>query len=84
MDASVYNELQENLNQLRKERKELQSSIEENELKIQEAQCFADKIMRKDEEDFTVFSPRKYEDLYRDELNASNDRKKNYELIFFS
>lgn len=79
MDASVYNELQENLNQLRKERKELQSSIEENELKIQEAQCFADKIMRKDEEDFTVFSPRKYEDLYRDELNASNDRKINYE-----
>lgn len=78
---SVYEELHMTLRDLINRKKEIEKQIEQNNLQIHEAECFTEEILSKDEEDFTVFSPRKYEEIYRDELDASNMRKRNYEHI---
>ena len=79
MDASTYDELIDLLETLTKERNGIQKNIDDNNLHIHEAQNFENEIMSRNEEDFKVFSPRKYEDIYRAELHESNDRKINYE-----
>lgn len=75
MKQSTYDELKFKLDELLKQRAELQKTIHENEVQIHETQCFADEILNKDEEDFKVFSPRKHEDLYRNELDQSYGKK---------
>ena len=74
-EISVYEELQNVLSELQDQRKEIQKQIDSNNLQIHEAECFAEEIFSKDEEDFTVFSPRRYEDIYRTQLDQSNARK---------
>ena len=75
MESSVYDELHTVLQDLTDQRKQLQKQIDSNNLQIHEAECFAEEIFSKDEEDFTVFSPRRYEDIYRTQLDQSNARK---------
>lgn len=75
MESSVYDELNAVLQDLIDQRKEIQKQIDGNNLQIHEAECFAQEILDKDEEDFTVFSPRRYEDIYRTQLDESYDRK---------
>ena len=79
MESSVYEELHETLKSLSDQRKDIQKQIDQNNLQIHEAECFAQEILNKDEEDFTVFSPRRYEDIYRDQLNHSYDKKSAFE-----
>lgn len=79
MESSVYDELHTVLQDLTDQRKQLQKQIDSNNLQIHEAECFAQEILNKDEEDFTVFSPRKYEDIYRTQLDQSYDRKSSLE-----
>lgn len=79
MNSSVYDELHSVLNDLLDQRDKIQKEIEENNLQIHEAQCFADEILSKDEEDFNMFSPRKFEDIYRSELDESYGKKSAYE-----
>ena len=71
----MYDELNSVLQDLTDQRKEIQKQIDSNNLQIHEAECFAQEILDKDEEDFTVFSPRRYEDIYRTQLDESYDRK---------
>ena len=78
-ELSVYEELKNMLNDLTDQRKDIQKQIDANNLQIYEANCFADEILSKDEEDFTVFSPRRYEDIYRTQLDQSRDRKQGLE-----
>lgn len=79
MKESTYLELMDLLQSFSREKAELQKNIESNNMQIHEAQCFADEILGKDEDDFNVFSPRKYEDLYRTELDLSYGKKSNFE-----
>ena len=74
-EVSVYEELQNVLSGLQEQRREIQKQMDSNDLQIHEAECFAEEILNKDEEDFTVFSPRRYEDIYRTQLDQSNARK---------
>lgn len=79
MDKETYEALESLLNRLSEQKEEIQLKIENNNLHIHEAECFVKKIMEKEEEDFRVFSPRKFTDLYRDELNKSEENKLFYQ-----
>ena len=81
---SVYEELHMTLRDLINQKKEIEKQIEQNNLQIHEAECFTEEILSKDEEDFTVFSPRKYEEIYRDELDASKRAEENAEDSIFA
>lgn len=79
MDREAYEELESILNRLSEQKEEIQLKIDSNELHIDEAECFTRKILEKEEEDFCVFSPRKFTDLYKDELNKSEENKLFYQ-----
>lgn len=79
MDREAYEELESILNRLSEQKEEIQLKIDSNELHIDEAECFTRKILEKEEEDFRVFSPRKFTDLYKDELNKSEENKLFYQ-----
>lgn len=79
MKDDTYEELQNMLRELCRQRENLQVRIDENNLSIQEVQCFTKKIFDKEDEDFKVFSPRKIEDIYREELEQYSARKDSLE-----
>lgn len=75
MNSVVYQELSKLLRELTGERNQLQAQINENNLSIQETQCFTREILNKEDEDFKVFSPRKIEDIYKAELEQFGAKK---------
>ena len=79
MKSVTYEELNKMLTNLCEERTGLQFQVDENNLRIQETQSLNQKIMESEEEDFRIFSPRKYKNLYKDELEQSNIKKEDYE-----
>lgn len=79
MKPDTYEELSGVLKNLCDERTVLQSKVDENNLHIQETQSLNQKIMESEEDDFHIFSPRKYKNIYKDELEQSNIKKADYE-----
>lgn len=79
MSPDTYEELRELLQKMNHEKYDLEKQIEDNMLQIFEARSYAQEILDKEEEDFKVFSPRKIEDIYRDELEKSNVKQADYE-----
>lgn len=72
MNPATYEELKSLLYKLNSEKADIQKQIDDNTLQIIEARSFAKEILDREEEDFKVFSPRKIEDIYKDELHKSN------------
>lgn len=79
MKPDTYEELSGVLKNLCDERTVLQSKVDENNIHIQETQSLNQKIMESEEDDFHIFSPRKYKNIYKDELEQSNIKKTDYE-----
>lgn len=79
MNSTTYDELNRVLHELYKIKENLQSQIDENSIRIQEVQNYAKGILSKEEEDFKVFSPRKVENIYKDELEESRIKQADYE-----
>lgn len=75
----VYEEFQELLEDLKTKKENIQKQIDDNNLQIIEAKSYAKEILNREEEDFRVFSPRKIEDIYKDELEKSNVKQANCE-----
>ncbi len=79
MKYSTYEELNSLLQEFVSEKNKLQKQIDENSLKIHEAECFAQELLGKEAEDFKLFSPRKIEDIYKNELEESSAKRADYE-----
>ena len=75
MNSPAYEKLCVLLNQLKNEKADYVHQIEENTLQIAEARSYTLEIMGKEEEDFRVFSPRTIRDIYKDELNKSQEKQ---------
>lgn len=79
MNPIIYDEFKNLLDKLHEEKDDIQKQISDNTLQIMEAQSYAKEILDREEEDFKVFSPRKIEDIYKDELAKSNVKQSDYE-----
>jgi hypothetical protein len=79
MNSTTYDELNRVLHELYKIKENLQSQIDENSIRIQEVQNYAKGILSKEDEDFKMFSPRKAENIYKDELEESRIKQADYE-----
>ena len=79
MNPIIYDEFKNLLDRLHEEKDDIQKQISDNTLQIMEAQSYAKEILDREEEDFKVFSPRKIEDIYKDELEKSNVKQFDYE-----
>ena len=79
MNSTTYEEFQNLLIGLNQERNDIQKQIDDNTWQIVEARSYAKEIMDREEEDFKVFSPRKIEDIYKDELHEYNVKQEDYE-----
>jgi len=79
MNPIIYDEFKNLLDRLHEEKDDIQKQINDNTLQIMEAQSYAKEILDREEEDFKVFSPRKIEDIYKDELAKSNVKQSDYE-----
>lgn len=79
MNPTTYEELIDLLAELNAEKNDIQKEIDDNTLQIIEARSYAKEILDREEEDFKVFSPRKIEDIYKEELEKSNVKQANYE-----
>ena len=74
-----YNTLNEIVRELRQEAAEIDAQIEYNNRCIREADKYVNKITRSESDDYRVFSPRKPENLYKDEINRTIWEKSEYE-----
>lgn len=79
MNPATYEELIGLLAELNTERNDIQKEIDDNTLQIIEARSYTKEILDREEEDFKVFSPRKIEDIYKEELEKSNVKQANFE-----
>ena len=79
MNPATYNELNDLLQKMKKEKNSLQKQIEDNTMQIFEAHSYAQEILNREDEDFKVFSPRKIEDIYKEELEKFNVKQTDYE-----
>ena len=79
MNPTTYEELIGLLSKLNAEKNDIQKEIDDNTLQIIEARSYAKEILDREEEDFKVFSPRKIEDIYKEELEKSNVKQTDYE-----
>ena len=75
MNSPSYEKLCVLLNQLKNEKADYVHQIEENTLQIAEARSYTLEIMGKEEEDFRVFSPRTIRDIYKEELDKSQEKQ---------
>ncbi len=74
-----YEDLIALLTELNTEKREIQKEIDDNNLQIIEARSYTKEILDKEDDDFKVFSPRKIEDIYKDELEKSNLKRLEFE-----
>lgn len=79
MNPIIYDEFKNLLDRLHEEKDDIEKQISDNTLQIMEAQSYAKEILDREEEDFKVFSPRKIEDIYKEELEKSNVKQSDYE-----
>lgn len=79
MKEETYQELKALLQEFCEERDTLQRQMDDNIFAIHESETIAHRIMEKSEKDFDIFSPRKNREIHRDELEQSQNRKKELE-----
>lgn len=79
MNPVIYNEFKNLLDRLNQEKDDIEKQISDNTLQIIEAKSYAKEILDREEEDFKVFSPRKIEDIYKEELEKSHVKQSDYE-----
>lgn len=78
MKAKNYEALNNILNEYKLELSNIESRMNENSLKVQEAECYIGSILQEEAEDFKIFSPRKINNLHKTEINKSEQEKINY------
>lgn len=71
MNQSSYDTLSGIVEELQKEYSTLHEKIDDYTLQIKEAECYIQSFYDKEDEDFKIFSPRKVEDLYGEEIAKS-------------
>lgn len=76
MNLSNYGILIEILDELRQEYNLLQLLIEENLVKIQEADAYLQSFLASDDSELKMFSPRTIEDTHKEEINKTKFSKK--------
>lgn len=81
MKSSTYEDLKNLLQEFCEKRDALQIQIDDNELHIQEAEVYAQKITNSKQKDFDVFSPRRTKEMYKSELEQFNMKKADYEEL---
>ncbi|MCM1045378.1 MAG: hypothetical protein NC417_07695 [Candidatus Gastranaerophilales bacterium] len=79
MKLSTYEDLKKLLQEFYEKRDALQVQIDDNELHIQEAKVYAQKISDREQKDFDVFSPRRKKETYKSDLQQSEIKKADYE-----
>lgn len=79
MNLTNYEMLAELLQEFQQENNALQRQIDEKLIKIQEADCYIQSILNKDDVDFKIFSPRNSEDIYKEEISKTNSNKEEYQ-----
>lgn len=75
MKLDTYQKFQNFMVDLKQKRTDIEKQIEDNMWKQIEANSCIEEILNREEEDFKVFSPRKIEDIYKDELQEYQSRK---------
>ena len=74
-----YNSLSEIWNELSQEASELETQIQYNLRCIREAEAYVDTFLNSETEDYKVFSPRKAEIIYKDEIEEAKMRITSHE-----
>lgn len=81
MNLNDYIVLSELLNEIRKEREEVDAELQNNLSSIRAEEIYVQNFMDSESEDYKVFSPRSMELLYKDEITKVRNQKSNYEKI---
>lgn len=68
MSLNDFEELYPVLQEMRQEKETLQKQIDDNLIKIKEADYYIQSILEKEDKDFKVFSPRDMESLHKEEI----------------
>lgn len=79
MNSSNYEIITDMLKELQQEYDKLQEQIDEYVLKIKETDNYIQSFFDREEEDFKIFSPRKMEDVHKDEIARADCEKNNYQ-----
>ena len=80
MKKEDYQALQEMLKEFREEAAELQARIEKYEERVKEAELYLKAIQDSEPEDRKVFSPRRVEVLYKEEIGRIKEQKALHEI----
>ena len=73
MKAENYLVLKNMLSELQQEYDEIVRHINDNSFKIQEADCFTNSVIEKEDPDFKIFSPRNAESVHKTEISQARD-----------
>lgn len=81
MSLNDYVKLSELLNEIRREREEVDAELQNNLSSIRAEEIYAQNFMDSESEDYKVFSPRSMELIYKDEITKVKNQKSSYEEI---
>ena len=79
MKTDNYKVLQMMLDELQQEYEETVNKIKSNLVKIQEADCFTNSFLEKEDSEFKYFSPRNAESIHKVEISQAREDKSFYE-----
>lgn len=79
MNFSNYEILTDMLGELQQEYDKLQEKIDEYVFKIKETDNYIQSFFDREDADFKIFSPRKAEDIYKDEIAKADSEKNDYQ-----
>lgn len=79
MNSSNYEIIADMLRELQQEYDKFQEHIDEYVFKIKETDNYIQSFFDKEDSDFKMFSPRKVEDIYKDEIARANSEKNDYQ-----
>lgn len=79
MNSSNYEMITEMVKELRQEYDRLQEQVDEYVLKIKEIDSFIQSFFDKKNEDFEIFSPRKMEEIHKEEIDRADSEKISYQ-----
>ena len=81
MNIDDYTELSELLNEIKKEKEEVDAELQNNLSSIKTEEIYAQNFLDSESEDYKVFSPRNMESLYKDEIIKIQNQKSDYEKM---
>lgn len=81
MNIDDYTELSELLNEIKKEKEEVDAELQNNLSSIKTEEIYAQNFIDSESEDYKVFSPRNVESLYKDEIIKIQNQKSDYEKM---